>query len=117
MAVSLIVYCVCVALVIPVVTTAAAEERLAFSGALVGPTCSIAAAQLTPVRMAMPEAKAQRFSCDVGGRATAESQSYVLTRRSLSGSETDRVLNYFNGYVVAGRSNTAEPELLTQTYE
>jgi hypothetical protein len=117
MAVSLIVYCVCVALVVPAIATAAAEERIGFSGAIVGPTCGVAASQLTPVRMAVPEAQAQRFSCDVGASAAAESQSYVLTKRSLSGSESDRVLNYFDGYVAAGRSDTAEPVLLTQTYE
>jgi hypothetical protein len=42
---------------------------------------------------------------------------FALTVVRLSSSVPDRVLKYFDAYVKAGRSDVADPVLLTQVYE
>ncbi len=97
-----------VTLLIPSIATAA-DQRIVFSGAIVEPSCGIA---VSPRMTAAP----QRLACTASNRATAYS-TYVLTTRHLSGQEPDRVLEYFNAYVQAGRPDGVAPTLLTQTYD
>lgn len=96
-----------VTLLIPSIATAA-DQRIVFSGAVVEPTCGIAASQRTT-------AAPQRLTCTTSNHATANS-IYVLTTRHLSGQESDDVLEYFDAYVKADRPDAA-PTLLTQTYD
>ena len=95
------------ALFIPFIATAA-DQRIVFSGAIVEPTCGIAASQGTA-------AAPQRLTCAAANHASAN-PIYVLTTRRLSGLESDHVLEYFDAYVKAGRPDAA-PILLTQTYD
>ena len=98
-----------VALLMPSIATAA-EQRIEFSGAIVEPTCGVAASQHTA-------AAPQRLTCASSSHAPVNSNpTYVLTTRRLSGQESDRVLEYFDAYVKAGRPGAA-PTLLTQTYD
>ena len=97
-----------VTLFIPSIATAA-DQRIVFSGAIVEPTCGIAVSQRTT-------AAPQRLTCTASNQASAN-PIYVLTRRRLSGQESDHVLDYFDAYVKAGRSDAADPTLLTQTYD
>jgi hypothetical protein len=98
-----------ITLLIPSIATAA-EQRIVFSGAIVEPTCGVAASQRTAVA-------SQRLTCAVSSQATTHSNpTYVLTTRRLSGQESDHVLEYFDAYVNASRPDAA-PTLLTQTYD
>jgi hypothetical protein len=97
-----------VTLLIPSIATAA-DQRIVFSGAIVEPTCGMAASQRTT-------AAPQRLNCAASNHATASS-IYVLTTRPLSDLESDRVLDYFDAYVKAGRPDVAAPTFLTQTYD
>jgi hypothetical protein len=105
-----------VALFIPSIA-AAADERIAFSGAIVEPTCGIAASKNTTVGVIAQRQQTQRLTCATPGNATAKPRAYVLTTRRLSDLESDRVLKYFDTYIKAGRPDAADPMLLTQTYE
>ena len=96
------------ALLIPSIATAA-EQRIVFSGAIVEPTCGVAAPQRTA-------AAPQRLTCATSGDAAAN-PAYVLTTRRLSSQESDHVLEYFDAYVKAGRPDAAAPILLTQAYD
>ena len=99
-----------VTLLMPSIATAA-EQRIEFSGAIVEPTCGIAASQGTA-------AAPQRLTCAASSHATANSNPiYVLTTRRLSGNESDRLLEYFDAYIKAGRPDAAAPTLLTQVYD
>jgi hypothetical protein len=95
-------------LLIPSIATAA-DQRIVFSGAIVEPTCDIAASQRTTPAP-------HRSTCGASNHATANA-IYVLTTRHLSGQESDHVLEYFDAYVKAGRPEAAAPTLLTQTYD
>jgi hypothetical protein len=52
-----------------------------------------------------------------GEVATNPSRIYAVTVARLSNSESDRVLAYFDNYVRAERPGSADPVLVTQTYE
>jgi hypothetical protein len=95
-------------LLIPSIATAA-DQRIVFSGVIVEPTCGIAVSQGAST---MP----QRLACVASNHGTSNS-IYVLTTRHLSGPESDRVLEYYDAYVKAGRPDAAAPTLLTQTYD
>jgi hypothetical protein len=113
--VTLLAMCLCATTFIPS-TAVAADGRITFSGAIVEPTCSVstratANASQTEVRM-------ERQACNRSGNANGgASPIYALTVMRLSGSVSDQVLKYFDTYVKAGRSDVADPVLLTQTYE
>lgn len=99
---------------------ASAEEgRITFSGAVVVPTCSVATSLIAMVA-AVPHAttETQRLTCAMSGHAgNAAPRIFALTVVRLSSSVPDRVLKYFDAYVKAGRSDVADPVLLTQVYE
>jgi hypothetical protein len=95
-------------LLIPSIATAA-DQRIVFSGVIVEPTCGVAVSQSA-------SATPQRLNCAASNRGSSSS-IYVLTTRHLSGLESDRVLEYYDAYVKAGRPDAAAPTLLTQTYD
>jgi hypothetical protein len=97
-----------ITLLIPSIATAA-DQRIGFSGALVEPTCGVVVSQRTT-------AAPQRLTCAASNHATTN-PVFVLTTRSLSGQESDHVLEYFDAYVKAGRPDAVAPTLLTQTYD
>lgn len=95
---------------------------ISFIGAVVEPTCSavttsgdlsliVSAAQAHPLL--------QRSCAGVtAANATASvSRPYDVNVEHLSSSESDRVLNYFANYVRAAQPASADPVLVTQTYE
>ncbi|MFZ0870989.1 MAG: hypothetical protein WAM90_09705 [Rhodanobacter sp.] len=95
-------------LLIPSIATAA-DQRIMFSGAIVEPTCGVVVSQSA-------SATPQRLTCVASNHGISNS-IYVLTTRHLSDLESDRVLEYYDAYVKAGRSDAVAPTLLTQTYD
>lgn len=92
-----------------------------FAGAVVEPTCSVAAMQ-SVVNLAASTAQMHQSlqqNCSepaTTGATTSSSRPYEVYVAHLSGSEPDQVLRYFAGYVRASQA-TADPVLVTQTYE
>jgi len=97
----------------------AQEGRIAFSGAVVTPTCSIATpviAMAADVSNAVNETR--QLTCATSANASLTMpQSYALTVVRLSSLVPDRVLKYFDTYVKAERPGAADPVLLTQAYD
>ena len=95
---------------------------ITFVGAVVEPTCSVA---VMPVDLNLVVSAAQihpslQRSCSdtTATSATANaSRPYDVDVVRLSDSEPDRVLNYFANYVRAAQPSSANPVLVTQTYE
>ena len=117
--VTLLAMCLCATTVIPS-TAVAASGRITFSGAIVEPTCSVSTADNTAaaVDVSQTEVRMERQACNRSGNASeGASPIYVLTVMRLSGSVSDQVLKYFDAYVKEGRSDGADPVLLTQTYD
>ncbi|WP_158753457.1 hypothetical protein [Dyella sp. S184] len=118
MAISLIVVvasCLCAATSI-LSTISAASERIVFSGAIVEPTCSVPSVEINLLAAAAPSTHAQawRWVCAQPGHAA---EVYALTAERLSSSVHDRMLKYFDAYVMASGPLAMHPVLLTQTYE
>lgn len=101
---------------------AIAGGTITFVGAIVEPTCSIAS---TPAVLDLAAGAIQRHaplqrSCLGPASATSTvgvSRPYTVDVVHLSGSESDQVLRYFANYVRAARQGSADPVLVTQTYE
>jgi hypothetical protein len=111
--------CLCATTFIPL-TAVAASGRITFSGAIAEPTCSVSTVDNTAVAAdaSRTEVRMERLACSRFGKASGGgSPIYALTVMRLSGSLPDRVLKYFDTYVKAGRSDVADPLLLTQIYE
>lgn len=86
-----------------------------FVGAIVAPTCSMAAEDAaTP--SALPTSNSRQTCAGAGSAATNAARIYDVSVQHLSNAESDRVLQYFDNYVRAN-SSAADPLLLTQTYE
>lgn len=86
--------------------------RVAFSGAIVEPTCEI-----QPERFAVPE-PSRRIGCPSATAAPGEStRGYVMTVTKLSAGTPDRLLSYFAGYLDGSGSSPESARLVTQTYE
>lgn len=101
----------------------AAGGRIAFSGAIVEPTCGVGSAPMAAITSS-PVRGAQvlgRFVCDSGsGRsATAAVQPYALSVVNLASTPlaADRLIGYFAGYMKAAGKSEADLQLVTQTYE
>lgn len=96
------------------------SATIRFSGAVVEPTCSVAtqsvldlAASATQVHQSLQQSCAGSATA---GTTTSSSPTYKVDVVHLSGSESDQVLRYFTGYVRAAQAS-ADPELVTQTYD
>lgn len=95
---------------------------ITFVGAVVEPTCSVAGMH-DDVRLVVSAAQThpslQRSCSDptTTGAVANASRPYDVDVVHLSGSESDRVLKYFANYVRAAQPSSADPVLLTQTYE
>ncbi|HUB88963.1 MAG TPA: hypothetical protein VMA74_04450 [Dyella sp.] len=95
---------------------------ITFVGAVVEPTCSAlpASGDLNLVISAAQAHPSVQRSCSntTTAAATANvSRPYEVDVVHLSGSEPDRVLNYFANYVRTAQPASADPVLVTQTYE
>ena len=92
---------------------------ITFVGAVVEPTCSVAGMtdDLTMVASAAQAHPALQRSCSDSMAATANARPYEVNVVHLSADEPDQVLKYFANYVRAAQSGSADPVLLTQTYE
>ncbi|WP_266159229.1 hypothetical protein [Dyella silvatica] len=121
----ILVVCVLVAAFAAPSQAVAAGGRIAFSGAIVEPTCGVgsgpmAAIVAAPVRAASAQSLG-RFVCDSGaGRsATAAVQPYALSVVNIASTPwaADRLIGYFANYVKAAGQNQADLQLVTQTYE
>jgi hypothetical protein len=96
---------------------------ISFIGAVVAPTCSIAADEVSlsaVISTSSLHASLQR-NCS-RPTSTAESapdpsRIYAVDVEHLSGSESDHVLNYFASYVRAAQPGSADPVLVTQSFE
>ncbi|WP_143525771.1 type 1 fimbrial protein [Rhodanobacter sp. C05] len=117
--VTLLAMCLCATTLVPSMAVAA-SGRITFSGAIVEPTCSVSTADSTAAAADATQTGVhmERLACNRSGNASrGGSPIYALTVMRLSGSVADQVLKYFDAYVKAGRSDVADPVLLTQIYE
>jgi hypothetical protein len=92
---------------------------ITFSGAVVEPTCS-AVAGIRGTVIAATQAQPFQASCSAPastGDVTQEYRPYQVDVVHLSGAESDRVLSYFANYVRAAQPGSADPMLVTQTYD
>jgi hypothetical protein len=93
---------------------------ITFVGAIVAPTCNVATNPVV-LKVAASEPAIRQSSIQsclgAGEVATNPSRIYAVTVARLSNSESDRVLAYFDNYVRAERPGSADPVLVTQTYE
>jgi type 1 fimbria pilin len=103
---------------------AGGSGTITFVGAVVEPTCSVVAStdELNVVVSAAQLHPLLQRNCSEAAAATATtnasvSRPYEVDVVHLSASEPDRVLNYFANYVRAAQSGSADPVLVTQTYE
>ena len=92
----------------------AAGGRIAFSGAVVTPTCSV-----VPAGGIQADTSDSQFGADCPGSASAgtATPAYVVTVSKLSVAEPDQVLAYFSDYVAASQATAQRPMLVTQVYE
>lgn len=97
-----------------------AGGTITFVGALVEPTCNISAVPdlLSADTRAVSTQRSYRRTCS-GTPPTSVNTSRVYSTSvvHLSSSESDQVLRYFAGYVRAGQPSSADPVLVTQTYD
>lgn len=113
----IVAWCLCTTALISTAASSA-DGRIGFSGAVVEPTCSVAADDHTIAAAIAPRVDAQRLACAKSDAAMAAApRIYSLTTEKLSSSESDRLLKYFEAYVKANRIDASAPVLLTQTYE
>jgi hypothetical protein len=95
------------------------SATIRFSGAVVEPTCSIATQSVLDLASATQGHQSLQQSCGgstAAGVPTSATPTYKVDVVHLSGSESDQVLRYFTGYVRAAQAS-ADPELVTQTYD
>jgi len=98
-------------------TARAASGRIAFSGAIVAPTCAASEAHIGAVALGQNKTSGW-LVCGNPATATDAGRVYSVTVASLGTSSTsDRLLNYFTGYVNAAGIGPANPKLVTQTFE
>lgn len=95
-----------------------------FVGAVVEPTCSVvtASGDVSLVLSAAQKHQSLQGNCSAPATAgaasvTDSSRPYDVDVVHLSGSEPDQVLKYFAKYVRAAQPGSADPVLLTQTYQ
>lgn len=93
----------------------AAGGRIAFSGAVVTPTCGVVPAS----GIQTGGTSGPQFGVDCAGSAPAGTAKpvYVVTVSKLTATEPDRVLEYFSDYVAASRATAQRPMLVTQVYD
>jgi hypothetical protein len=93
---------------------------ITFVGAVVEPTCSIAAepdALSAATSTAGLHVSLQRSCSGPAGAEVDTSRIYDVGVEHLSGAESDQVLRYFASYVRAALPTSADPVLVTQTFE
>jgi type 1 fimbria pilin len=94
---------------------------ISFVGSLVEPTCNLSTAPdlLSPVASAAGMRQSYRRSCSGGTTEVPvnASRTYSASVVHLSSAESDQVLRYFASYVRAAQPRSADPVLVTQTYE
>jgi hypothetical protein len=95
---------------------------ITFVGAIVEPTCSVATAPgtLSLAGRAAPVHPGLQQSCagsTAAGEPASASRPHEVDVVHLSASESDRVLRYFANYVRVAQPGSADPMLVTQTYE
>jgi hypothetical protein len=96
------------------------DGTITFVGAVVEPTCSIGAEQdvVSVVASAAATQQSHQRSCAGANPTSAQvSRIYNVGVVHLSNAESDQVLRYFANYVRAAKSGSADPVLVTQTYE
>jgi type 1 fimbria pilin len=97
------------------------SATIRFSGAVVEPTCSVATQSVLDLSANVTQGhQSLQQSCGGGstiaGATTSATPTYKVDVVHLSGAESDQVLRYFTGYVRAAQAS-ADPELVTQTYD
>lgn len=95
---------------------------ITFTGMVVEPTCSVATVStdvgLAPGAVQVHQPLQRSCSSATATGPTAKvSRPYIVDVVRLSGTEPDRVLRYFENYVRAAQPQSANPQLITQTYE
>jgi hypothetical protein len=95
---------------------------ITFVGAVVEPTCSVAAmpgdmSQVVSAAQAHQSLQRNCSGAETAAAAAGASRPYDVNVVHLSDSESDQVLRYFANYVRAAEPSSADPVLVTQTYE
>lgn len=93
----------------------AAGGRIAFSGAVVTPTCGVVPA--SGIQADGPSGPQFGVDCPGSASAGTAKPAYVVTVSKLTAAEPDRVLEYFSDYVAASHAAAERPVLVTQVYE
>lgn len=100
-------------------TARAASGRIAFSGSIVTPTCAVADVSAESARSISTShgSTPREFTCGNSGAPAGTGGSYSVTVTTLGAAiKSDRLLDYFAGYVaLAGRGNPSA-KLVTQTF-
>lgn len=95
---------------------------ISFVGAVVEPTCSavVTPDELNRIAGAAQTHSSTQRSCSAPsteGAVTDAYRPYDVEVVHLSNAEPDHVLSYFANYVRAAQPGSADPVLMTQTYE
>ena len=102
-------------------TPAAKAEagRIAFSGVIVMPTCAVngASAEVTQSMQSSPRSTSREFTCGNPGAPAGSGGSYSVTVTALGvATKSDRLLDYFAGYVALADPGNPSAKLVTQTF-
>jgi len=99
-------------------TARAASGRIAFSGAVVAPTCVASEAHIGAVALGQNKTSGW-LVCGNPATATDAGRVYSVTVASLDSTTLphDRLLGYFSGYAKASGIDGIKARLVTQTFE
>lgn len=101
-------------------TAKAASGRIVFSGSIVTPTCAVAdvSAGFTRSISTRPGSASREFTCGTPGSPAGSGGSYSVTVTTLgAATKSDRLLDYFAGYVAMVGTGTPSARLVTQTFD
>jgi hypothetical protein len=93
---------------------------ITFVGAIVEPTCNLTALPGISATNASSIRQSFQQSCAgsaASGATVSASRPYSVDVVPISSSESDRVLQYFASYLRGAAPASADPVLVTQTYE
>ncbi len=98
----------------------AASGRIAFSGAVVAPTCAVAGISAESAQsISIHAASASReFACGAAAAPAGSAETYKVTVTALDGAtKNDRLLAYFSGYITPAGVAAHAAEVVTQTFD
>ena len=98
-------------------TVRAATGRMAFSGAVVEPTCSTEGVPVGPAAQPIDSSTSARFACGRTATDSGRSYSREVTHLTAADVEHDRLLAYFASYARPGDAGATVAEVVVHTYD